>query len=102
MSAMKSSYHSYISDGARVFAALLHRDLIVMRQRLRGLFLDGVAIAVTELIIFGLLFPLFGMPEEFAAALCVGALISLTFLFVIHMPLKKRMNCSMAASLIII
>lgn len=69
-------YISYV----RIFGALLYRDMVVLKQRLYGLFIDGLIIALTELCIFGVLFPLFGMPAHFAPALCIGALVSLCLL----------------------
>jgi ABC-type polysaccharide/polyol phosphate export permease len=64
----------------RIFGALLHRDMFVLKQRLYGLFIDGLIIALTELCMFGVLFPIFGMPAHFAPALCIGALASLCLL----------------------
>lgn len=68
------------NNNIRVFWALLRRDLKVLRSKLRSMLIDGAILVATNVLIFGKLFPLIGMPSHFVAPLFLGHSISMLLL----------------------
>ncbi len=62
------------------YLALVRRDISVIRQRLRGAFINASVRVVTDVVVFGGLFPAMGVPEELISPLFVGS-VALQFLF---------------------
>ncbi len=60
------------NNNIRVFSALVHRDLKVLRSKLRSMLIDGAVLVAANVLIFGKLFPLIGMPSHFIAPLFLG------------------------------
>ena len=60
------------SENFRVFLALLHRDLIMIRKRLKSTLLTGFIQLFTGIMIFGKLFPEMGVPKTLIAPLYLG------------------------------
>jgi hypothetical protein len=61
------------NSNIRIFGALLWRDICVMRQTIVSELIDAFILLVIQLITFGKLFPLIGMPVEFTAPLFIGS-----------------------------
>ncbi len=57
-----------------VFLVLVRRDLIMIRKRLRGLFITGIIQLAVAVILFGKLFPTMGIPAEMIAPLYLGSM----------------------------
>lgn len=73
---------------ARIFWVLLSKDIKLLTARLDALFLDCIAPLVTQVLTFGYLFPLLGMPNSMIAPVYLGSmmtlLIQLGFTFLIR------------------
>lgn len=67
------------SENLRVYWALLRRDLYVIKKRLRTIWTDTAVILFLEVILFGKLIPLMGLPTTMVAPIFLGAIISQTF-----------------------
>ncbi len=72
----------------RIFLALLHRDLLVLKQKWRGMIIDSVVPLVAQVILFGKLFPLLGMPASFIAPLYLGSITGFSFFFGFSLGLR--------------
>ncbi len=68
------------SQNARVFGALVRRNLYVFRSQLRGSLIDGCAILLLDVLIFGYLFPTMGMAREMIAPVFLGNIIFILFM----------------------
>jgi hypothetical protein len=68
------------NSSIRIFLVLLSRDLKVMRYTIVGELIDAFILLVIQLITFGKLFPLIGMPVEFTAPLFIGSGLFYIFL----------------------
>ncbi len=66
-------------DNLAVFWALLRRDLLLLKKSLRTKLIDGLFLLIPEVITFGYLFPLLGMPTAFIPSLFIGAGFVFTF-----------------------
>ena len=74
--------HSLMIDQVRIFYALVQRDMHVLKKNLRSKMIDASILTITNVIVFGKLFPMFGMPSRFIAPLFLGSgLIILIFSF---------------------
>ncbi len=60
---------------ARVFFALLRRDMKVFTSTLRGTLIDGMILVATQVTIFGYLFPLMGMHRTLIEPLFISIFI---------------------------
>ena len=60
-------------DQIRIFYALVQRDMHVLKKNLRSKMIDASILTITNVIVFGKLFPLFGMPSRFIAPLFLGS-----------------------------
>ena len=56
----------------RVFLALLHRDLRVLKKNLVQLFIDNIILLLVCVVEFGILFPVMGMPTALVGPLFMG------------------------------
>lgn len=66
-------------DSFRTYCALLGRDLYVIKKRLRTIWTDTAVVLVVEVILFGKLIPLMGLPTAMIAPIFLGAIMSQTF-----------------------
>ncbi len=57
------------------YIALVHRDILVIRQRLRGAMIDAGIQLLVQVITFGALFPTMGVPKNLIAPLFVGSIV---------------------------
>jgi hypothetical protein len=62
------------------YVALVRRDLHVIRQRLRGAFINAGVRLIVDVLEFGGLFPAMGVPEELISPLFIGS-VALQLLF---------------------
>ncbi len=60
-------------DYFRVYWALVLRDFIVIKKRYKGALIDAGIPLIVEVLIFGFLFPLMGVPLAFVGPLYLGA-----------------------------
>lgn len=61
------------TDYLRVYWALVMRNVIVLQQRYRGALIDAGIPLMVEVIVFGSLFPLMGVPLPFIGSIYLGA-----------------------------
>lgn len=59
-------------SSARIFLALLGRDMLVLQKRLKGLFFDNIILLLANIAMFGYLLPLMGMSPQLVAPLFIG------------------------------
>ncbi len=60
-------------DYFRIYWKLILRDLIVIKKRYKGALIDAGIPLIVEVIVFGYLFPLMGVPHTFIGPLFLGA-----------------------------
>ncbi|MGB8367035.1 MAG: hypothetical protein WCD44_01635 [Candidatus Babeliales bacterium] len=83
------------TDNFTVFWALLQRDLFLLKKSLRTKLIDGLFYLIPEVITFGYLMPLLGMPLDFIPPLFVGAGFVFTFFifgYSFVMPIVHALN----------
>lgn len=61
---------------AKIFYALLERDMKVLKKRLRSLIIDGLILVAIAVLIFGNLFPMMGMSTTLIAPVFIGNSLS--------------------------
>ena len=59
---------------------LLKRDMYLLKKNMWGKCLDGILLTCTQLIMYGKLFPLLGMPKEYILPIYVGSTTLLLFI----------------------
>ena len=64
--------HSLMIDQVRIFYALVQRDMHVLKKNLRSKMIDASILTITNVIVFGKLFPIIGVPSRFIAPLFLG------------------------------
>lgn len=84
MKDMNSSFKNSFST----FLALTNRDLKVFSQELADTIIDGIILIITEVLMFGYLLPLMGMPKEDIAPMYIGSIIFLLFFLGENLSLK--------------
>ena len=65
--------HALMIDQIRIFYALVQRDMHVLKKNLRSKMIDASILTITNVVIFGKLFPLIGVPSRFIAPLFLGS-----------------------------
>lgn len=71
-------YKSLIHNSKTAYA-IFKRDLYVIRSRLRTIMIDSFIVLMVQVITFGYLFPLLGMPIIFIPPLYIGSIVSFIF-----------------------
>ncbi|MDP3889509.1 MAG: ABC transporter permease [bacterium] len=74
-----SIFSENIRSNARVFMALLHRDLKMFKQKFRSVFIDSICVLLVEIVLFNNLLPHFGMPREIIAPAYLGSVVGFLF-----------------------
>jgi ABC-2 type transport system permease protein len=84
------------SDNARIFYALLCRDLKMLKRSLKDALIDCCVGVATRVVLIGYLFPLMGMSLTLLAPLYIGVvsvmLINVYFAFAMHILFDLRFN----------
>lgn len=70
-----------MSKNFRIFCALIHRDLYVVKKRLLQIWIDAAVILFIEIILWKELIPLMGVPREYIGPLFLGSAVSQAFFF---------------------
>jgi ABC-2 type transport system permease protein len=70
---------STLATNIMVFKSLLGRDLHILRSQLKSKLIDGAAIVVLQVLVFGHLLPLAGMPSELIGPTFIGTIVQLCF-----------------------
>lgn len=60
------------THNAAIFYALMTRDLKILKRRLKGLLIDGLILLCVNILVFGSLMPLLGMPTSLIAPIFLG------------------------------
>ncbi len=92
---MNNNTANTFTDNVTVFWALLQRDLFLLKKSLRTKLIDGFFYLIPEVITFGYLMPLLGMPLHFISPLFVGAGFVFTFFlfgYSFVMPIAHALN----------
>ncbi len=66
-----------LTNNARIFFTLLSRDVKLLNANIRSMFIDCVVPLITQVLTFGHLFPLLGMPASMIAPVYLGSMLSL-------------------------
>jgi hypothetical protein len=66
-----------ITHNARIFFALLSRDIKLLSTHILSMFIDCIFPLTTQVLTFGYLFPLLGMPSSMIAPIYLGSMLSL-------------------------
>lgn len=66
-----------LSNNVYIFLALLSRDFKLLRANILSMFIDCIAPLITQVLTFGYLFPLLGMPTSMIAPIYLGSMLSL-------------------------
>lgn len=61
----------------RIFWQLVKRDLHILKPRLKGKMVDGATVVASQVLLFGHLMPIIGMPKELIAPIFIGTIIQL-------------------------
>lgn len=69
-----------LSDNARIFLALLQRELIVLRKELKDALIDGIIVIGIDALTYGYLFPLMGMQQKMIAPIFIGSVFVIFFM----------------------
>lgn len=68
-----------ISNNARIFYALIHRDMKVFGSKFKDAFIDGMCLVGLQVILYGYLFPVMGMKSNLIAPLYTSTIILMLF-----------------------
>lgn len=69
------------SHNARVMMMLVYRDIIMIKQRLRGSLIDSSIQLIVNVVVFGGMMPMLGLPVEYVGPLYIGAMTAQMFYF---------------------
>jgi ABC-2 type transport system permease protein len=65
----------------KTFYALLSRDLFILKRELPTLLINGAILVVIEVLLFGYLLPIMGMPAELASSIYLGCIVFTLLIF---------------------
>lgn len=68
-----------LSDNARIFCALIHRDMKVFGSKFKDSFIDGMCLVGLQVIMYGYLFPEMGMKAHLIAPMYTSTIILMLF-----------------------
>lgn len=66
-------------NSLRIAYHLVHRNIYVMRKNITNLMIDGIILMVCEVVLFGQLLPMIGMPQNFIIPVYLGSVIMFIF-----------------------
>lgn len=68
-----------MSDNARIFCALVQRDMKVFRSKFKDAFIDGMVVVLLQVIISGYLLPQMGMKSSLIAPMYINTMMLMIF-----------------------
>jgi ABC-2 type transport system permease protein len=61
----------------KVYCVLIHRNLHILRKKLFDALFNGTILLFMQVLVFGYLFPLMGMPADYSAPLFIGTVVQM-------------------------
>ncbi len=68
-----------LSDNARIFCALIHRDMKVFGSKFKDAFIDGMVVVILQVIVSGYLLPQMGMKPSLIAPMYINTMMLMIF-----------------------
>lgn len=68
-----------LSENARIFCALIHRDMKVFGSKFKDAFIDGMCVVILQVIMCGYLLPQMGMKPHLTAPLYISTFVLMLF-----------------------
>ncbi len=77
-----------LSTNIHIFCALLHRDMLLLKQNLLGKVIDGFIMCFVIITATGYLLPALGMPQQMIAPMFVNIFFNIFFMFGFSMSIN--------------